>query len=126
MTKAQAIHNFFSSFDLPAYDEAAVPTWADDAQTTEVKPPFLTYHFAISDFNGEPAAVICNVWDLSDSWEFVDGKADEIAKKIGSFKTIRCDDGLIVVTKGSPFSQPLSDGVYKRAFINLVFTFITN
>lgn len=126
MTKAQAIHDFFSSFDLPAYDESAVPTWTDDAQTVENAPPYITYHFAVSDWKGEPVGVICNVWALSESWEFVDEKADEIAKRIGSFCTIRCDDGLIVVTKGSPFSQPYSDGPYKRAFINLTFTFITN
>jgi hypothetical protein len=125
MTKAQAIHNFFASFGLPAYDEASVPTWTDDAQTAENKPPYITYHFAVSSYKGEPVAAVCNVWDLSDSWDFVDSKAAEIGLAIGGFRRLVCDDGYIIVTRGDPFSQPYADGPYKRAYINLTLTFIT-
>ena len=126
MTKLEAIHAFFAGFDLPAYEESDAPAWSDDAQTAENKPPYITYHCALSEFRGDPVSVICNVWDLSESWEFVDNKADEIAKTIGRFCKLSCDDGIIVITKGSPFAQPYADGPYKRMYMNLMLHFITN
>ena len=126
MTKLEAIHSFFAGFDLPAFEESAVPAWTDDAQTAENQPPYITYHIALSEFRGEPVSVTCDVWDLSESWEFAEAKADEIAKAIGRFRKISCDDGAIVITKGSPFAQPYADGPYKRMYMNLMLTFITN
>jgi hypothetical protein len=126
MTKYEAIHAFFASFGLPAYDEASVPTWTDDELTQGNVPPYITYHAAVSHFYGLPAAVICNVWDVSDSWALVDAKADEIGLSVGGFRRLVCDEGYIVVTRGDPFAQRYADGPFKRQYINLVFTFITN
>jgi len=126
MTKAEAIYAFFSGFGIPAYEEHSVPDYTDDAQTEENRPPYITYQCATDDFRGAPVAITAEVWDCSESWQFVHEKAAEIAASIGRFKRLVCDDGYIVVTKGSPFMQDYADGIYKRAYLNLYLTFITN
>lgn len=125
MTKAEAIQAFFESFGLRAYEEHSVPVYLDDAQTTENTPPYITYQLATDDFRGGTVAITADVWDCSESWEFVNETAAAIAGDIGSFKRLSCDDGYIIVTKGSPFSQSYADDIYKRAYMNLNLTFIT-
>lgn len=126
MTKYECIHAFFSSFGIPAYEEHSVPDYLDDAQTEENRPPYITYQMAVDNFRGAPVAITADVWDRSESWQFVHEKAAEIAASIGSYKRLVCDDGYIVVTKGSPFASDYADGIYKRAYLNLNLTFITN
>ena len=126
MTKYEAIHAFFSSFSIPAYEEHSVPDYLDDAQTEENSPPYITYQMAVDNFRGAPVAITADVWDRSESWQFVHEKAAEIAASIGRYKRLVCDDGYIVVTKGSPFASDYADGIYKRAYLNLNLTFITN
>lgn len=126
MTKAEAIHAFFAGFDLPAYEENSVPDYTDDAQTTETRPPYITYQLAVDDFHGNGTAITAEIWDCSESWQLINEKVDEIAAYIGRRRMLSCDDGYIAVTKGSPFAQNYADEVYKRAYMNLNLTFITN
>lgn len=126
MTKAEAIHGFFAGFGLPAYEEHSVPAYTDAAQTEPTKPPYITYQFASSDFFGGAVALTADVWDLSESWKLVEAVCDAISRAVTPFCRLSCDDGCIVVTKGSPFAQHIGDDVYKRAYLNLYFTFITN
>lgn len=126
MTKAEAIHAFFASFDLPAYEEHSVPHWLDDAQTTENQPPYITYEYAESWYFGETVFTTANIWDCSGAWTFLDAKTKELADAIGHFKVLQCDAGKIIVCKGSPFAQSLGDGTYKRRYLNLMLTFVTN
>ena len=126
MTKAECIHEFFSSFNLRAYEEHSVPVYLDDAQMEENTPPYITYQLATDDFRGGPVAITADVWDCSESWQFVNEKSDEIADYIGRARWLVCDDGYIMVTKGSPFAQSYADGIYKRKYLNLNLTFITN
>ena len=129
MTKAECIHAFFSSFGLPAYEENSVPDYLDDEQTIENHPPYITYELLTDDFRGEAVPVTVLIYDYSDSWQMLNEKTEEISKRIGRFLRLICDDGVIAVTKGSPFAQNGTDkddrtGKYK--YINLEFTFVTN
>lgn len=126
MTKLQAIHDFFSSFGLPAYEEHSVPAYQDAAQTVETAPPYITYQLAVSSFPGEPVAITADIWDLSESFTALEQYADRIRRKVVPFCRIVCDDGYILVTMGSPFTSYLADGDVKRAYMNLEFHFITN
>ena len=127
MTKAECIHAFFSGFGLRAYEENSVPEYLDGSMEQENTPPYLTYQFGEDDFRGYPVPVTVNLWDLSDSWEFIRSKADEIVERIGRFARLACDDGYIAVSKGSPFMQPVTfDRPYKRVMLNLYLTFVTN
>lgn len=125
MTKAEAIHAFFSGYGLRAYEENSVPVYLDDAQTAENIPPYITYQLATDDYRGGSVAVTADVWDCSESWEYVNEVAAAISGDIGSYKRLTCDDGYILVTKGSPFAQNLADDIYKRVYMNLNLTFIT-
>lgn len=127
MTKAECIHAFFSGFGLRAYEENSVPEYIDGGMTQENIPPYLTYEYGTDDFRGYPVPVTVNLWDLSDSWALLREKEELISKSIGRFTRLVCDDGYIAVSKGSPFSQPVTfDRPYKRVMLNLYLTFITN
>jgi len=173
MTKAEAIHAFFSSYGIPAYQEHSVPVWlepepdeepeetpaaeaepetpaesepepsGDDQSGDEPEPapapsvipaewppknapPYITYELATSDWYGEPVSVTASIWDCSESWQFVNDLADTIAASLRTFKRLQCDDGIIVVWKGTPFAQSWADGAYKRKILQLEFLFVTN
>ena len=100
MNKEQALHKFWGSFGIPAYDESTVP---DDA-----KLPYLTYNVITSDF-GQQITMNANIWYRSNSWESVTAKANEIGKAIGyGGIVIKHDDGAIWIKRGSSFAQRLS------------------
>lgn len=124
MTKAEALHAFFSSFGLPAYEEHSVPVWLDSAQTEENRPPYITYELLTAG-RLETVQVTVNVWDISDSWVTVNAKADEILAAVTPFCRISFTGGAAVAAAGEPFAQSWADGVYKRKILNLELTYIT-
>ena len=118
MDKSQAVHNFWSGFSIPAYDENSVP---GDAAL-----PYITYSVA-TDSLGNPVALTGSVWYKSTSWEAASRKADEIAEGIGSHKVIALDNGYLYLTKGTPFTQrmPDPDDTIKRIYINIMAEYLT-
>ena len=66
MNAEQALHKFWSSFNLVAYDENTVP---DDAQL-----PYITYE-ASKDFFGATLAQSVSLWYYSQSWAAITEKA---------------------------------------------------
>lgn len=101
MDKAQALHTFWSSFGLPAYDENTVP---GDASL-----PYITYRVATAAFD-EPVAAVAYLWYNSTSWAEITRKADEIGSAIsrGGIK-VDMDGGQIWVKRDSPFSHRMPD-----------------
>lgn len=121
MDKAQAIHNFWSSFGLTAYDENAVP---DDAQM-----PYITYSMATGDI-GDLVALNASLWYYSTSWKAITNKSDEIAKAIGEngHVVLNLDDGFVWLVKGVPFSQRMSDDtdeMVRRIYLNVNAEYLT-
>lgn len=118
MTKAAALHEFFSSFGLTAYEENTVPT-GEDAPAF----PYLTYSFA-SDSLGTDVALTCSLWYREDSWVNANAKAEEISRAIGRGGVfLYVDDGAIWVKRGSPFAQSMgdeNDSLIKRKYINII------
>jgi hypothetical protein len=109
--KWQALHSFFASFQIPAYDEASVP---DDAQT-----PYITYSAAIDSLDS-PVTLTANLWYKSTSWAAISQKAEEIEARLkhGGI-VIQIDGGRLWLTKGSPFAQRTNLGLdnYKNIYI---------
>lgn len=128
MTKAECLHAFFAGFGLRAYEENSVPAWLDASQTVENAPPYLTYELATDEFRGEPVQIAVNLWDRSGSWQMLNELTDTISAEIGRCKRLVCDDGIICVTKGSPFAQnaPAEADNDKRKLLHIDLTFITN
>ncbi|MBO5701393.1 MAG: hypothetical protein J6S71_03035 [Clostridia bacterium] len=123
MTKAAAIYNFWSSFNLTAYEENSVPT-GNDAPTF----PYITFSFS-SDSFGDEVAMSASLWYRSSSWVECNAKTEEISTRIGRGGVmLSCDGGAIWLKKGQPFAQNMSDdsdSMIKRKYLNLVAEFIT-
>lgn len=102
MDKAQTIHNFWSGFGLPAYDEQTVP---DEAVL-----PYITYDVKTDSIEGM-LTLNASIWYKGTSWANVTKKAEEIAEYIVKMRppTIKLDEGRLYLTKGTPFAQRLSD-----------------
>jgi len=123
MTKNAAIHSFFSSFGLTAFPATSVPT------SGEEKPeyPYITYNVN-TDQGVERVLGTASLWYRTESWTGINAKIDEISQTIGTRITLACDEGGIVVRKGSPWAQPMgddSDNMVKRKILTFEFLFAT-
>lgn len=112
MTAEQAIHSFWSSFSLTAYDENSVP---DDAVL-----PYITYSVSYDSFDND-VSLTASAWDKSYSWMRLTQLANAIDSYIGKTKMIRTDNGGIRITKGSPFYQRTGTekDTVKRIYFNI-------
>ena len=123
MTKEAALYNFWSMFGLPAYEENAVPSGEDGAEF-----PYITYQ-VVTDSFGNDVALSGSVWYRSTSWKEANAKAQEISNRLSrGGVTISCDNGIIWLMRGMPFSQSMgdeSDNLIKRKYLNLTAEFIT-
>ena len=103
MTIEQAIHNFWSSFGLTAYDENSVP---DNA-----KLPYITYSVNIGDITSGPVTTQASLWYRSMSWKEITEKSEEIRNYIGlGGVMIEHDDGAIWIKRGNTFAQRSAAG----------------
>lgn len=120
MDKAQAIHEFWSSFDLPAYDESSVP---DDARM-----PYITYNVA-TDSLDSILPLHGSLWYRSTAWDEITQKSEEIAEMLGSkgYLIKKLDDGYVWMQKGKPFAQRMTDEdeQVRRIYVNVTAEFLT-
>jgi hypothetical protein len=117
--KAQALHAFWSSFGLPAYDENTVP---DDA-----KLPYITYEVATASLDDGDVALSAHLWYFGKTWADISRKADEIARNIGfGGKTLKTDTGYVWIKRRVPFAQRMSesDDNIRRIFLGISAEFI--
>lgn len=122
MTKTEALYKFFSSFGIDAYAASSTP---DDVQF-----PYLTYEATVGAWDSEPVSMTVQVWYYTESQTIPDAKAEEIAKAIGlGGKVLTCDDGLIWITRGSPWcinQSDESDKNIKLRQLNVTVEYFTN
>lgn len=120
MNKAEALHSFYSSFELPAYDENTIP---ENAVL-----PYITYQ-VITDSLGNTVYLPASVWYRSTSWTAIQSKADEIAERLGYGGTIMpIDDGYLWLVKGTPFAQRMaepSDEEVRRIVLSIEAEYLT-
>lgn len=119
MNKEQTLHQFWSSFGIPAYDENSVPN--------TVKLPYLTYEVSTGTYN-DILSVNTSLWYRDTSWGNITTKGYEIVNTITRGGTLLTyDDGVIWVRLGSPITRRVVDGVdntIKRIIINIELEFI--
>ena len=126
LDKEQAIHAFWSSFNLAAYDESTVPTEENAPDF-----PYITYNVVTDSFDGTDAdtAMYASLWYKSRSWADITAKKDEISEAIGyGGKRIPIDGGYLWIKRGTPFAQRLaddSDDTIRRIYINISVSFLT-
>lgn len=121
MDKAQALHSFWSSFGLPAYDQLTVP---DDA-----KMPYITYEVATDSFDST-VYLTASIWYNNFSWKEVTEKSEQIAKVIYDLHPsgIKIDGGRLLIFKGSPFATRMNDEndkMVRRIILNIMAEFLT-
>jgi len=123
MNKDAAIHAFFSSFGLVAYPAVSVPTSGDEKPSF----PYITYTIATdSDLNRTVASA--SVYYRSETWTDLNSKVRQISEAVGTKAVIECDEGAIIIRKGSPFAQPMgddSDNMIKRKVLTFEVLFAT-
>lgn len=121
MTKGEALQQFFAGFGIPAYPATSVP---DDATF-----PWLTYDLVIGGWESGETALTVNLWFYTESEAIPNAKAQEIADVIGlGGVTLPCQNGLIWLKRGSPWSQSLRDEAnpnVKRRYLNITAEFLT-
>lgn len=121
MDKAQAIHQFWNSFGLIAYDENTVP---EDAVM-----PYITYYVSTGALD-QVQNLYANLYYKSYSWEEITKKSDEIAKAVAEhgFHSIPLDNGYAMITPGFPFAQRMndpSDDTVRRMYLRVDAEFLT-
>ena len=128
MTKAAAIHEFWNSFGLKAFEENYVKD--ADGNGNPIKPdfPYITYQLVTDSFDREVMAT-ASVWYRDYGWKKANAKVEEISAHIGlGGKIIKCDGGRIWIKRGQPFAQNMGDerdDLIKRKYLNLTFEFFT-
>lgn len=120
MRKDEAIYEFFSGFEWPAYAASSVP---EDAIF-----PYISYELVMDSFD-EPVSMAVNLYDYTESEAKMNIKADEVSAAIGyGGKIISCDEGKIWIQRGSPWCNSLYDvnlpGL-KRRQLNVVVEYLT-
>ena len=120
--KTQALYNFFSGFELPAYEENAVPTGAN-APTL----PYITYATATSGFD-DNVQISASLWYKGYSWEGADRKAAEINAALAhGGKMIPYTGGALWIRRGTPFAQHMADenDTIRRIYLNLTAEYLS-
>ena len=127
MDKIQALHSFWSSFDIMAIDEQS----AYDENTLDdmnIEYPYISYEVATDAFDA-PVAIGADIWDRSTSWARISQKAEQISEAIGrGGKMIPYEGGAVWITRGTPFSQRVDaeSGIdIRRIHININAEFLS-
>ena len=120
--KTQALYNFFSGFELPAYEENTVPT--GDAKP---KLPYITYSAVTGGFDND-VQISASLWYSGYSWAEADRKAAEISAALAhGGKLIPYSDGQLWIKRGTPFAQHIADedDTIRRIYINCSAEFLS-
>ena len=119
MNKAQAIHSFWNSFDIPAYENTTV----DGESAGDF---YITYE-VVTDSLDHAVPMSASIWQKnSTSWERVSLKAEEISDALVQVKSIPLDTGFLYITRGQPFAQRVADEdeSTRRIYINIMAEFL--
>lgn len=120
MDKWQALHSFWASFSIPAYEENSVP------DLDKVIFPYITYEAINSGFDSDVTGT-ASVWSRSFSWMAADAIADMIYARLkDGGVTVPYDGGMIWITAGNPFAHSMGDpddDRIKRKFLQVDYHF---
>lgn len=121
MDKIQAIHSFWNSFGIKAYDESTVPdSMSFTNPNNEDLDPYITYELSMAEFGNEVASAV-SLWYYGDSWKAIETKAKQIDERLSNGGVqIPYDEGSIWIKKANPFRQRVSDSndMVRRYLIN--------
>ena len=114
MNKWQALHSFWNSFGIPAYDSSTVP---DNPGTF-----YITYN-AVTDSLDRALPMSADIWKRdTTSWSDISQKAEQISDDLKTVKAIPLDIGYLYITRGQPFAQRMQEenDTVRRIYINIM------
>lgn len=120
-TKAAAFTRWLGQF-APAFAVGNVP----EGQ----KAPYMTFEWAEGCFTDGTVSLLVNLWCKTESEAEPNAIVTRIGEALGmGCVPVPCDGGCILLKRGSPFAQAVTDGVgsdsFKRRYINIDAEFIT-
>ena len=121
--KEHALHRFWSSFGLKAWDETTVP---DDAMTRG-NGAYITYGVSTSSFE-DPVPLHASIWYRQTDWTDITAKCNEISNFIGyGGKLVPFDGGYLWICRGVPFAQRMQDedDQVRRIYLNIMVEFLS-
>jgi len=116
LDKFQALHYFWNSFGIPAYESTTVP------EGTNLGDFYITYE-AVTDSLDNAVPMSASIWKKNTmSWEEISQKAEEISDALIQVKTIPMRVGYLYITRGTPFAQRMDDDddSVRRIYINIM------
>lgn len=116
VTPEAAIYRFMNRFGIPAYPSSSVP------DQTERAFPYITYDLVVGTWDSGTSSMVANVWYRTESEAEPNQKVREIGRAIGlGGVTLPCDDGMLWLRRGRPWSQALvigeEDAMVKRRYL---------
>ena len=125
--KAQALHDFWSSFgwlaidEQSAYDEGVMEEWGSPNK-------YITYEAATGSL-GDSIPLTASLWHRSTSWATVEAMVKTISSAIGrGGKVIDITGGKLWILRRDSFSRRMSDenkNDMRRIIINITAEFLT-
>lgn len=123
MDKIQAIHSFWNSFGIKAYDESTVPdSMSFTNPNNEDLDPYITYELSMAEFGNEVASAV-SLWYYGDSWKAIETKAKQIDEKImNGGSQIPYDGGTLWIKASTPYRTRVkeSNDMVRRILINTI------
>jgi len=119
MNKAQALHSFWNSFGIPAYDISTIPE--------DLESDFYIAYEITTDSLDKPVPLSASIWKRhTTKWDEVSQKAEDVSDALVQVKTIPLDTGFLYITRGQPFAQRVADedGSTRRIYINIMAEFL--
>ncbi len=127
MNKIQALHSFWSSFGIPAYDENSVPIAEERIRLHGSAFPYITYEVIVDDF-GNQTAQTASLWYRDSSWASITEKEQQISEFISRGGiNIAYDKGAMWIQKDRPWAQRMndpSDELVRRIVLNITIEFL--
>lgn len=125
MKKWEAIYSFFSSFNVPAFEENSVPTGSEKPNY-----PYIVYELNQGGFdanadNALSFSIIDKNYSFVPSYELM----QEIADSIGDGKIYEIDNGYLKIKQGSPWAQNQrepNDNTVRRLYSVILVTYYTS
>lgn len=134
MRKDIALQTYLEEFmkkelpDAPWDEEDYTAVYGTESVQKDAMLPYMTYNFVDNAFLDGEVAIPITIWFHTDSEAFPNKVAMDFRNYIEINDIIRCDEGLIWLKAGSPFSQPIPgqdmEGL-KGRLINLTIEYLT-
>ena len=127
MDKEQALNYFWNQFDVPAFEQNTVIDEKDFEEMSMEPYPRITYEVAVDNFCAE-IMLTASLWDKNTTWKDITDLCHKVEATLGlGGQTIRYDNVLLWVKRGTPFARRMNDpdDSIRRIILNIEVEYIS-